>query len=93
MTDEKPKRTHRRHSDEFKTEAVSLANRIGIAKASRQLGVTESLLYTWRQKQSMPVEATEEAAEIKRLRRELAEKEEALAIVKKAAAYFAKELK
>ena len=86
-------RTKRRHTDEYKKEAIELSHRIGIAKAARQLSIAESLLYTWRKKYSDESNETpsEERKEINRLKRLLADKEEELAIVKKAAKYFAKE--
>jgi len=85
----------RRFSEEFKREALLLANRIGIAEASKQLGVGDSQLYYWRSKSKTNSSTTEREqqvlAENARLKRLLVEKEEELAIVKKAAKYFAKE--
>ncbi len=65
--------------------------------ASSQLGVHESQLYGWRSRARRD-ESTSEAeqrlaAENARLKRQLAEQAQELAIVKKAAASFAKELK
>lgn len=87
----------RRFSDEFKQEAVALAERIGVTDAATELGLTSSQLYGWRQKAQL-VKARgqidqDQAREIARLKRQLAEQAEELAILKKAAAYFAKDLK
>ncbi|MFZ5587432.1 MAG: transposase, partial [Thermodesulfobacteriota bacterium] len=40
----------RRHSAEFKVEALGLADRVGVASAATQLGLHESQLYDWRKK-------------------------------------------
>jgi len=86
-----------RHSQEFKSEALALAQKIGVGPAAQQLGLHESQLYSWRgkarQDQGRGVEEQRLAAENARLKRELAEKAEELAILKKAAAYFAKHQK
>ena len=88
------KRTRRRYAPEYKQEALALAARIGVAKAAEQLGLSETQLYTWRAKGREQLTQTEQeqqlATENVRLKRELAEKNEELAIVKKAAVYFAK---
>ena len=69
----------------------------GHAAAAAQLGLKEAQLYAWRTKtrQSMNTGAREQqlADENVRLKRQLAEQAEELALVKKAAAYFAKHLK
>ena len=38
----------RRHSQQFKDEALALAERVGVSVAARQLGLNENMLYTWR---------------------------------------------
>ena len=40
----------RRYSAEFKTEALGLAEQVGVAGAAKQLGLHESQLYAWRKK-------------------------------------------
>ena len=87
----------RRFPDEFKQEALALAERIGVSDAAAELGLSSSQLYGWRQKAQL-VKAQgqigqDQAREIARLKRLLAEKDEELAILGKAAAYFAKGLK
>ena len=89
--------TRKRHSQQYKTEALALADRVGVAAAAKQLGLHESQLYAWRSKARLQQEQGEAerqlAAENVRLKRQLAEQAEELAILKKAAAYFAKSLK
>ena len=91
------KKTRTRYSQQYKDEALALAERVGITKAAAQLGLKEAQLYAWRTKtrQSMNTGAREQqlADENVRLKRQLAEQAEELALVKKAAAYFAKHLK
>lgn len=95
---DKPAKTPRtRHSDEYKSEALKLAEKVGFAAATKQLGLHESQLYAWRsklrQKESSSDAEQRQAAEIVRLKRQLVEQSEELAILKKAAAYFAKNQK
>jgi transposase len=91
----------RRHSKEFKKEAVALAQRdgIGFPKAAQSLGVHESMLRRWeKQLRREGSDAfrgngkrTAVQAELERLRRENADLREERDILKKAALYFAKE--
>jgi len=39
-----------RHSDEYKSEALKLAEKVGVGAAAVQLGLHESPLYAWRKK-------------------------------------------
>jgi len=55
------------------------------------LGVSTKSIYKWIRDQDTPQEVKEEKAEIARLKRELKRVEEERDILKKAAAYFAKE--
>ncbi len=93
----KANKTRKVHTQEFKAEALKLAERIGVAAAARELKVYESQLYSWRttaqKKSSTSAREAEQAAEIARLKRQLAEQAEELAILKKAATYFAKNQK
>lgn len=90
----KTKSPRTRHGAEFKTEALKLAEKVGINAAAKQLGLHSSQLYGWRSKAQLLKSRGEIdqalAAENARLRRQLAEKEQELAFVGKAAAYFAK---
>jgi transposase len=89
--------SRRRYSPEFKTEALGLAEQVGVAGAAKQLGLHESQLYAWRKKARYDASRSETekelATENARLRRQVAKQAEELAILKKAAAYFAKSLK
>lgn len=95
---------NRQYTDEFKVEAVRLAESIGGNPAAKRLDIPESSLWNWiklsragklsaRHAGAVPVKrsVTELEAENSRLRRELANAKLDLDIVKKAAAYFAKE--
>ena len=96
-TKTKPIKIRQRHSPQYKTESLALAEKVGVATAAKQLGLHESQLYSWRSKARLAQDrsAVEERllVENARLKRQLAEQAEELAIVKKAAAYFAKSLK
>ena len=89
--------TRRRYSPEFRSEALGLAEQVGVPSAAKELGLHESQLYSWRKKaryEACRSETEKELAiENARLKRQLAKKDEELAILKKAAAYFAKSLK
>lgn len=91
-TSQKPRK---QPTPEFRQEALKLAERIGVATAARELSLYESQLYAWRSKQQMSSSERESplAAENARLKRQLAERDEELAILQKAATYFAKRLK
>ena len=95
---------NRQYTDEFKVEAVRLAESIGGNPAAKRLDIPESSLWNWiklsragklnaRGAGAVPVKrsVTELEAENSRLRRELPNAKLDLDIVKKAAAYFAKE--
>ena len=66
-------------------------------RSARELSLYESQLYAWRSKQQQQMNSSEReselAAENVRLKRQLAEQAEELAILQKAATYFAKRLK
>lgn len=95
---------NRRYNAEFKIEAVRLGESIGGNQAAKRLGIPESSLGNWiRLSRAGKLKAADGAAvavkrsvseveaENARLRRELASTKLDLEIVKKAAAYFAKE--
>jgi transposase len=91
------KQVRKQHTQEYKSESVKLAEKIGFAQAARALSLHESQLYDWRQKAHRQHSQSEleqsQATEIVRLKRQLAKQTEELAILKKAATYFAKNLK
>jgi len=87
-----------RFSDEFKRDAVRQITERGypVAEVSQRLGVSQHSLYEWRKKFSKPATDSgedDQAAEVRRLKRELARVTEERDILKKAAAYFAKDAK
>ena len=95
---------NRQYTDEFKVEAVRLGESMGGNQGAKRLGIPESSLWNWMRLSRAgrlkaahgsagPVKrsVTEVEAENARLRRELASTKLDLEIVKKAAAYFAKE--
>ena len=91
------KRTRRHYSAEYRKEALVLVDKIGVAAAAKQLGLHDSQLYNWRSKSRSNDDKGEveqqQLLEIAKLKRQLAERDEELAILKKAAAYFAKNQK
>ena len=91
------KKPRKQHTPEFRNEALKLAERIGVAAAARELSLYESQLYAWRSKQQQQLTSSERESELAtenaRLKRQLAEQAEELAILQKAATYFAKRLK
>ena len=94
--------TRGRYSRAFKVEAVRLLQQgeKPAAMLARELGVKRVLLYRWRDEAAAKGEAAfsgtpgpKPLAEVTRLKRELATVTEERDILKKAAAYFAKELR
>ena len=87
----------KRYPEEFKIEAVKqiTENRYPIAEVSRRLGVSQHSLYEWVKRYSLPEaerhEVRNQQDELRRLRAELKRVTEERDILKKAAAYFAKE--
>ncbi|EDX6255852.1 IS3-like element IS3 family transposase [Salmonella enterica] len=81
------KKPRKQHSPEFRSEALKLAERIGVTAAARELSLYESLLYNWRSKQQNQQTSSERelemSTEIARLKRQLAERDEELAILPK----------
>ena len=93
----------KRYSLEFKQEAARLLiiDGLGAPEVSEKLGVNTGLLYRWKGEQLKQMEATEPspkgssptqmAAEIERLRKQLAKAERINEILKKTVGYFAKD--
>ena len=86
-----------KYSSQFKEQAVARAEKEGVLKAAKDLGLHEAMLYSWRRKHEtigLPFEEQKiQAAELSRLKRDNARLLEENAFLKKAAAYFAKEPK
>ncbi len=94
-------RIRRKFSEEFKQEAVRLVTvrRVSMAQAARDLSLHVNLLRTWVRTATRDAAAAAtglpsakaEQAELTRLRKEVATLRMERDILKKAAAYFAKE--
>ena len=94
-----------RYPEEFKKEAVKLLQEGGkpASEVAMELGIKRTLLYRWRDQLSQRGEeafrrrpgprTSDQMSEIGRLKRELEEVKEERDILKKAAAYFARDLK
>jgi transposase len=86
----------KRYTEEFKVEAVKQITERGrpVAEVADRLGVTTHSLYQWRKRYSLPAAeraaASDQQAEVRRLKAELKRVTEERDILKKAAAYFAK---
>jgi len=86
---------------EFRREAVALAKswQRGVAEVARSLGIAEGTLWNWVKadreaaERAADLEALSESEreELKRLRKKTAQQEIDLEILRKAAAYFARE--
>ena len=83
-------------SDEFKRDAVRQITERGypVSEVSQRLGVSQHSLYEWKKKFAASNDkSSDDGEEIRRLRKELARMTEERDILKKAAAYFAKDVK
>jgi len=92
------KRQKRTFTEEFKRDAVALVVDQGYsdAQASRSLGINDNLIYKWRKDQESTGNVSSlspgERDELKRLRKENKRLKMETEILKKASAYFAKEM-
>jgi transposase len=91
-------RARRTFTPEFKAETVELIRSSGksVGEVSRDLGLTETAVRRWMQQAEIddgkrPGLTTTEREELSRLRREVLVLREEREILKKAAAFFAKE--
>lgn len=96
------KKSRNQYSDEYKSEAVRLANDSGkpVTQIARELGVNANVLHRWirEDREASAVGKTRsgvkaEQEEVIRLRRELARVTQERDFLKRAAAFFAKEHK
>ena len=83
-----------KYDEEFKKNAVALsyASEKSVADVARDLGISDGMLYRWRQKYTANGDKTRQASmeeENKRLRLQVAEQAIELDMLKKASAYFA----
>lgn len=90
------------YSQEEREEALKLAEEIGVTSASQRLGMNPNTIFNWRsraakkeEKRAAEPHLSEEEwrAEKKRLKNELAEKQEEVEILQAALGFFAKSRK
>ncbi len=87
----------KRYTDEFKIEAVKQVTDRGhsVAEVASRLGISQHSMYEWIKQFGVPeaqrIETRSQQEEIRRLKSELRRVTEERDILKKAAAYFAKE--
>jgi transposase len=78
-----------KYTAQFKEQALERADKDGVPKVAQDLGLAESLLYSWRAKRRQTGQPFEDQklqqAEMARLKRENARLEEEVAFLKKAA--------
>jgi transposase-like protein len=94
------RRERRKFSDEYKAEVVALVRSSGksIGEISRDLDLTETAVREWVQRADVDGGkrnglTTSEREELTRLRRQVRVLEEERSILKKAATFFAKEIR
>ena len=87
------KKARRKFTPEFKAQAVKrVLSGHQVAAVARELGISESLLHTWVTRHRLTeTGGAVQAADIARLKRLLAQKDEEAAILKQAMAYFARD--
>jgi transposase len=87
----------KRYTEDFKVEAVKQITDRGhsVAEVAGRLGVSIHSLYAWQRRLDKPTATrhadTDQAAELRRVKSELRRVTEERDILKKAAAYFAKQ--
>lgn len=93
------KRSYKTYSKEFKEEAVALLHEQGysVPEAAKELGIARNILYRWKQQiedeQQGKALSENEREELKKLRKEVKNLRMEKEILKKASAFFAKEMK
>jgi transposase-like protein len=90
------KRQKRSYTLEFKQQVADLASRVGVSRASEQLGVNLSTVHRWREKSKRkePITALEKLSleeENRRLKKENDELKKVNHILKRAAAFFSQD--
>lgn len=91
--------SRKRYTKEFKAQALELAEELGNAsEAARQLGITDSLLHSWKRQYGVGRDsavdastAIEHTEEVRRLRKEVDELKKVNTILKRAAAFFSQD--
>lgn len=93
------KETRRKYSSEFKQETVALVTQQGytVSQAAEVVNINPTRVRRWKREQEQVVNGTRldegERAELARLRREIHQLKMEKKILKKARAFFAKEMK
>jgi len=93
------KKTYKQYSKEFKEEAVALVRDQGysVPEAARSLGIASNMLYRWKERFDAQLEgkvlSEDERGELKKLRKEVKTLRMEKEILKKASAFFAKEMR
>lgn len=93
------KRTYKSYSQEFKEEAVALVTEKGysVPQVTESLGIRTNTLYQWKQKQEQAkgddLMSIDEKTELLSLRKENKQLRMEKEILKKASAFFAKEMR
>ena len=84
-----------KYSAQFKDQALARAEKDGVPKAAKDLGIADSMLYSWRTQLKQGGNSLEyqklQQAELAKLKREVSRLEEENAFLKKVATYFTKE--
>jgi transposase len=96
------KKTRKQYSDEYKSEAVRLVRESGkpLSQVARELGINDNMLHRWSREERDVQAAGKSRGDVKndqeelaRLRRELARVTAERDFLKRAAAFFAKDVK
>jgi transposase len=93
------KRTYKQYSKEYKEEAVALVREQGysVPEAAKSLGLASNMLYRWKEQIESQLKgkslSVDERDELKQLRKENKNLRMEKEILKKASAFFAREMK
>jgi len=93
------KRTYKQYSKNYKEEAVALVREQGytVPEAAKALGIASNMLYRWKEQIESRREgkslSVDEREELKRLRKDVKNLRMEKEILKKASAFFAREMK
>ena len=93
------KRAYKQYSKEYKDEAVALVKDQGysVPEAAKSLGIASNMLYRWKEQIASQLEgktlSVDEREELIRLRKDVKNLRMEKEILKKASAFFAKEMK